>query len=325
MIVRSEIAQIPGVASVGGTATDPLSGSGLANFVARSDRVPDRQADFTPIAWRVITTDFFEAMGMEMKLGRSFVDQDGEDGTDPVVISERLATILWGGDDPVGEVLVWGDPDGSRVRVIGVVEDVRDVALSQEPLPMMYRPHHLIPWAVMTMVVRLNGDAAAVIASVRERINAVAPGLPVPDFRSLEDRVDQAVAQPRFDLQLVAAFALVGLAMAIVGIYGLTAFDVRRRFREIGIRLSLGAAPNGIRTMILQQRLRLTVMAVALGMVVAFAVTRLLASQLYEIAPSDPITWVSVLTVVIVASLAATYLPASRATRIDPREVLSGD
>lgn len=324
--VREAVASLPGVVAVGATSTDPFSGFNLANFVASADRMPERAADFTPMSWRVVTPGFFEAMGMELRAGRGFLDGDDEAPLDRVVIGEGLARTLFGGSDAaVGGTLVWGDPDGSRLRVIGVVEDLRDVRLDEEARPIVYRTHRQIPWSVMVLVARVDGEPSTVAAGIRERIREAAPGLPVPEIRSLERNLRDAVAEPRFNLQILSSFALVGLLMALVGIYGLAAFDVRRRFREIGIRLSLGAEPDGIRSMIVRQRMGVTAVGLVVGLAVAAALTGAVASLLYGISPADPVTWAGVVLVVSGASLAATYLPARRATRVDPREVLNSE
>jgi ABC-type antimicrobial peptide transport system permease subunit len=164
-----------------------------------------------------------------------------------------------------------------------------------------------------------------VAAGIRSRIQEVAPGLPVPEIHSLEDNLYQAVAEPRFNLQLLASFAVVGLVLAIIGIYGLTAFEVRRRFREIGIRLSLGAHPDGIRAIIVRERTGLSAAGAALGLGVAWVLTRWIESSLYVITANDPLTWTAVLTVVGGASALAAYLPARKATQVDPRDVLTRD
>lgn len=324
--IRTELVSLPGVVEAGATTTDPFSGMGqLGNRVAQEDDLPDRAADFTPIQWRVVSPGFFEAMGMEFVAGRDFLVQDDWENGVPIVIGEKLARAYWGEQDPIGRRMVWGDPQGSRMTVVGVVEDLRDVRLGEVPNPIVYRPHRQIPWAAMMMVLRVQGEPEALIAGVRSRIAEVAPGLPVGSVWSLEENLRRAVAEPRFHLQLLAVFAGLGLLLALIGIYGLTAFDVRRRFPEIGLRLSLGARPEAVVTMILRQRMRPTVMGAAVGLVAAWMCSRLLGSLLYGIRPSDPITWTAVVVVVIGASFAATVIPARKATRVDPRQVLNAD
>ena len=323
-LVREAVLSAPGVEAAGATAVDPFSGMSLANFVAAEDRLPDRAGDFTPIAWRVVTPGFFEAMGMELHAGRTFRRGDGwqEGAETPVVVSQRLAGTLWPDGSPVGRTLVWGDPQGSRLTVVGVVEELRDVALDEAPRPTLYRTHEQISWAVMTMVARVQGDPTAAAEAIRARIREAVPELPVPEIRSLEANLDRAVAEPRFNLTLLSGFAFLGLVMAVVGIYGLTAFDVRRRFREIGIRVSLGARPESIQTMIVRRRLALAAGGTAVGMVLAWVLARWLESLLYGVSRADPITWGAVVALVAATSAVAAWVPARRATRVDPREVL---
>ena len=323
--IRDAVATIPGVIAAGATAVEPFSGSALANFVAAEGDVPDRASDFTPVHWRVVTPGFFQAMGMEMVAGRDFRESDDWENGTPVVIGRSLAEALWGNDNPLGRQLVWGDPDGSRMTVVGVVADLRDVELGETPSPIVYRPHRQIPWAVMTMVVRHEGDPSEVTAAIRRAIPETLPGLPVGEIEPLSENMRRAVAEPRFNLQLLSAFAAVGLLLALVGVYGLTAFDVRRRFPEIGIRLSLGAEPEEIRRMILGQRLRLTIFGLLVGLVAAWFTSGALRALLFGVAPSDPLTWIVVVAVILGASLLATYLPARKATQVEPSAVLHGE
>ena len=153
-------------------------------------------------------------MGMELKAGRTFIDSDGGEGLGQIVIDESLARRAWGDENPIDQIMVWGDPEGSRHRVVGVVEDLRDVSLADESYPMVYRPHRHIPWAVMTLVARVQGDPTTVAAGIRARIQEVVPGMPVREIRSLEENLHQAVAEPRFNLQLMSSFTrlLVGIS-----------------------------------------------------------------------------------------------------------------
>ena len=323
--IRAAVEGLPGVTAAGASAVDPFSGWNLASFVARADRMPDRAADFTPIGWRAVTPGFFEAMGMELRAGRAFLESDGRGEQAPVVIGESLARKLWADEDAVGQTLVWGDPGGSRLRVVGVAEDLRDVALADVPAPIVYRLYSEIPWPAMTLVARIGGPSSATADLIRARIREIVPGLPGPEMSSLEENVRRAVGEPRFHLQLLSSFAAVGFLLAVVGVYGLTEFDVRRRFREIGIRMSLGAEPGGVRAMILRQRLRVTLLGLASGLALAWVLVRWIESQLFGVTVRDPVTWLGVVLLVPAAAAAAAYLPARKATRVDPREVLAGE
>jgi predicted permease len=319
---------VPGVIHAGATAVDPFGGSALANFISREDRMPDRAEEFTPIQWRPVTPGLFEAMGMRVLAGRSFERRDAGQERAAAVIDAGLARLLF--DSPaeaIGATLVWGDPTGSRMTVVGVVEPFRDVALAQEPDPMVYRIYDDIPWAAMTLVVRVREGVsiAQVSGQIRSAVQSVAPEVPVPELGSLRDNLDRALAEPRFNASLLGAFALSGLLLAVVGLYGLTAFEVRQRMREIGIRMSLGARPEGILRMIVRERMVITAFGLAIGIALAAVLVRVLDSLLYGVTATDPITWIGGVVVLLTTALLAAWIPARRATRVDPRSVLNGE
>lgn len=318
---------VAGVEALGATSVDPFSGYALANFVARSDRMPERAADFTPIHWRVVTPGFFDAMGLDILAGRAF--HDGDDGADgvTVIVDEGLAERLYGSPaEALGQVLVWGDPQGSRLRIVGVAERLRDVVLDEESELMVYRPHQTIPWASMTLVARVRaGSSGAAAAGLREAVRSAAPGIAVPEVRSLETRLERALAEPRFNLLLLSGFAGVGLALAVVGLYGLTAFEVRRRFREIGIRMSLGAPAETLVAGFVVRRLGLAGVGLVVGLLIAWPAARWLEALLFETSTTDPYTWLGVVATVVGTTVVAAWIPARRASRVDPREVLSAE
>lgn len=323
--VLDAVRGMPGVVAVGATPVAPFSGGGLANFVAPEDQLPDRAADFTPIHWRTVTPDFFNAMGIELLAGRDFRVEDG-DAASPIIIGRSLAEHSWGDRDPIGRTMVWGDPGGSRMTVVGVVDDLRDVRLGETPPMIVYRPYRQIPWATMTAVVRYAGtDPTAIAAGIRPQVASVVSGLPVGEIESLEANLDRAVAEPRFNLQILGGFALCGLLLAIVGLYGLTAFDVRKRVPEIGIRLSLGASPSSVLALIVRSRFVTTGLGLAVGTCIAWVGATKLEALLYEIGPRDPVTWIGALTVIVGTSLIATYVPARGALKVQPSEALNAE
>lgn len=324
--VMEAVEGLPGVVAVGATPVAPFSGYGLANFVAPLEGMPDRASDFTPIHWRTVTPGFFEAMGMERVAGRTFRSDDGSNDVSSIVIGRSLAERSWPGADAIGRTLVWGDPSGTRMTVVGVVEDLRDVRLGEEPPMIVYRPHREIPWATMTMIVRYEGaDPTSIAAGLRPRIAEVVPGLPIGEVASLTDNVDRAVAEPRFNLQILGGFAASGLLLGLVGLYGLTAYDVRKRVPEIGIRLSLGAHPRSVMSLIMRDRAWTTVVGVVVGALGAAFAARRIEALLYQVEPMDPLTWITVIGIVVCASTLATYLPARGALRVQPSQALNAD
>jgi predicted permease len=327
-----EVRAVPGIRAAGAIVVDPFGGLNLMNSIARSDRMPAEAPDFPATAWRIVTPGFTEAMGVELLAGRSFESTDGWDGGTPVVVNRALIRRLWSGPDgpiqpgdAVGATLVWGDPDGSRLRVVGVVEDVRDLRLDDEPMPVVYRPYNQIPWTFMTLVARTDGRGDRLVGGFRAAIRRAGPGLAVPEVRSLGDNLGDAVATPRFHALLLGVFAASGLALAAVGVYGVTAFDVSRRFREIGIRLAVGGSPVGVRRLILADSLRLALLGAVGGALVAWIGGRWLESILYRTTVGDPVTWAVVVGVLGVVSLVAAWIPSRRATRVVPRDVLTGE
>jgi len=328
--ILTSVEGLPEVERAGATAIDPFSGNGLGNAVAPRDHLPERAQDFTSIAWRVVTPGLFEAMGVDLLAGRSFDNSDlettGPESLVPIVIGDRLARMLYGSaDEALGKVLVWGDLGGSHQQILGVVEDLVDVDLGAEPEPMLYRLHAEVPWAVMSVIARLRPGSTDIGDPLREAVASAAPGLPVPEVRLLESTLERTLAEPRFNFVLLASFAAVGLLLAVIGLYGLTTFEVQQRFREIGIRLSLGARPEAIQSMILRERAVLGASGIAIGLIVAVLASRYVEALLFGITPRDPYTWVGVVLLLSLTVGLAGYLPARRATNIHPREILSGD
>lgn len=320
------VGRVPGVVAVGATAVDPFQGMNLANFTAREDRMPADAREFLPIAWRVVTPGFFRAAGVKLLEGRAFRVGDGwKDGRTPVIVNRALARKLWPHGDALGGILVWGDPAGSRMRIVGIVNDVQDVNPGEEPPPIIYRPYEQIPWAAMTLVARVRTPSPGTRGAIRAAVRRTAPGIGVPDLRSLEYDVRTALAPHRFNVLLLGSFAVAGLLLALVGVYGVMAFGVSQRVREIAIRLALGGDPAAIRRMVLAGGLRLAAAGAVLGGALAWGASRWIESLLYDTAPTDALTWLVVPGVLVVATMMAAYLPARRATRVDPRRALVGE
>jgi putative ABC transport system permease protein len=211
------------------------------------------------------------------------------------------------------------------MQVVGVVGDLNDWRLNEEPFPVIYRPHRLVPWSIMTIVVRVQGDPAAVADGLRTTLRTRAPGLALPEIRTLGWNLQRATAEPRFHALLMAVFAAAGLALALVGVYGIMAFSVDRRMREIGIRLSLGGDPGGIGRMVLLDSVRLALLGALLGGLGAWIAGRALASLLFRTEASDPLTWAGVATVLFAGTLMAAWMPARRAARVDPSTILGAE
>ena len=317
--VRARIASIPGVQYVGATSTDPLRQWGFSNDVTPEDRAAEAPAGgFMQAGWRSVTPGFFRAMGIPLLQGRLLTDADGAGGTQPVVITRSMASRLWPDDDPIGKRLFWGGTDGAPHTVVGVVGDIRDVQLDADPAPLLFLPYGEVPVPGMTLVIRTAGDPASVAGAVRREINVEDRELPLPEVSSLAESRSAAVAEPRFRMLLLAGFAAAALLLATIGIYGVMAFTVAQRTREIGVRIALGAHTRRVFALVLRQGMVLAGIGVVVGLAGSLAVTRFLQSLLFGISATDPVTLVAVALLLGAVTLIGAYLPARRAARIDP-------
>jgi hypothetical protein len=297
----------------------PLTGSGSLQPYAYDEESATNWESVTADG-RFATPDFFSTMGARLVAGRAFTEAEVEDGGS-IVIDERVAGIAFPGEDAVGRLLQVNPDDAPEeiryARVVGVTEHMR----LHDPA----RAHLAQIWFPMqrgtprfSMVVRTSGDPAALVPAVRAEVARLAPGAPVEDVRTMDEIVSAALAPVRLTVALMSAFGLVALLLASVGIYGVLAYAVGQRSREIGVRMALGQAPAEVRRMILAQGLRLVVPALVLGLAGAAALSGTASGLLYGVRPLDPWTYASTCLVLTVAALAACWIPARRATRVDP-------
>jgi predicted permease len=238
-----------------------------------------------------------------------------------VIINETTANRYFPGQDPVGKHLA-NSRDMKPREIVGVAGDVKFTSLSAANAEIVYWPMAQLPWPSVTLLVRSQRNGPAIVSAVRSKIAEADPTLPVSGVASMEQIVATSVAQPRLIMQLVGIFAGLALVLAAVGIYGVMAHSVSSRKQEMGIRVALGARPAEILRLVVGQGMRLTLVGVALGVVASFALTRLLATLLFNVRAADPLIFSAAAIVLIATALLACYLPARRATRVDPIEVL---
>jgi len=266
-----------------------------------------------------VSGGYFAAMGIPLLAGRTLGESDSADAPPVGVVSAELARRYWPGERAVGKRIRFGeDPDTPWRVIVGVVGDVRQLGLDQHPPPILYIPYQQFPLPFTNIAVRGRAQAATMAALVRAEMAAADPELPAGEIVTLQDVLDRSVAQPRFRTMLVGAFAIVALALAAVGVFGLISYTVTQGTREIGIRMALGASPGQVLAPMVRQGLGLTGIGIGLGLVGAVLFARVLSSFLYGIGPTDTVTFAAVAAVLLSVAFLATYIPARRALRIDP-------
>jgi putative ABC transport system permease protein len=315
------LAVTPGVRAVGFTNIAPFSGGSTAISFAVVGRQPASADEFLSANWRSVTPGYFAATGVPLKKGRLIAETDGEPAPRVVVITETMARRIWPGVDPLGQqVTVGGSP--APWTVVGIVGDIRDQLLQEEPEPMMYLSFQQVPWSSMWVLVRGPGDPMALAPVVRREIRAIDPLLPVANEQPLSRLVSQIAAQPRFTALIFGLFASAALVLAVVGVYGIVAYGVTQRTREIGVRLALGATPSGIVRGVVRHGVGLAGFGIAIGLWAAYALSRFMQGILYDVAPTDAVTYVAVAALLVGCAAAASTLPARWAARLDPVRAL---
>jgi putative ABC transport system permease protein len=312
---------IPRVQAAGATSYLPLSGSARFGFFCPEGHACLGVGKDPVIATRQVTPGYFDTVRTPLLRGRVFSEKDTAGGLPVVVVNQTTATRYWPGQDPIGKHLA-NSRDRVQREIIGIVADVKFGGLHAANTEEMYLPMAQAPWLTMTLVVRSGVNPQALVAAVRAKIAESDPDLPVAGILSMDEVVSTSVAQPRIIMQFVGVFAGFALLLAAMGIYGVMAYSVTARRQEMGIRVALGARPADILRLVVGQGMRLTMIGVALGVVFSLALTRLLAGLLFGVQARDPLAFSAAALVLVVAAFVACYIPARRATRVDPIVVL---
>ncbi|MGH9339211.1 MAG: ABC transporter permease [Acidobacteriota bacterium] len=319
--VLENIAGLPGVESVGSGLTLPLSQDWQGSFVIQGrDLNPDPHAHLVPVS-----SDYFETMRIPLLKGRLFTEADTNESLPVVIIDEVTARTYWPDEDPIGKYVSGiSDEDSERWReIVGVVKSVkRNSALSEQIKGDVYVPFAQLPLNSFHFAVRTSGDPLSLAAAARAQVLEIDPEQPIFDIRTMEQRLDEFVAQPRSTMILLGSFAILALVLAAIGIYGVLSYSISQRTHEIGIRMALGARPNDIMRSIVGRGLKLALIGIALGLAAALGLSRFLSSLLYGVSATDPATFVAVSLLLTGIALLASYIPARRATRVDPKAAL---
>jgi len=315
--VLQHVRSVPGVEAVGLTDALPLGDNfGWRGWtVTANDRADDPDARGNPLV-RMIDDGYFSAMRIPIKAGRGFSSQDQRTSERVVVINEALSHALWPDEDPLGRVL---RASGRDYRVVGVVNDVRYFALERDTGQEMYMLlRQTGDYQTVDLVVRSAVLPASLIPGIRAALKRADPGLPAVEFRTMEQLVDRSVFTRRIIVQLLAGFAGFGLILASLGLYAVISYSVSQRTREIGVRMALGAAPLAMQGQILTQTMTLAAIGLAIGLPAAWMAAKAIQGLLFGVVSSDPVTFGGVVTVVAIVAGLAGYVPARRASRIDP-------
>ncbi len=316
-------AQLPGVRSAGATRILPLART-IGDWSITIEGRPARPRENPNADWQVVTPGYFETLGIELSTGRPLMSDDHERSQPVAVVNETMARRYWPGQDALGKRFHLGTLDQPWITIVGIAPVVRHNAVVEEPRAEMYLPHSQFALQAggtprgMTLVLETAGPPLASIPSLRELVATMDPNLPLSEVRTLEEVTASALAEPRFSTLLLGIFAALALLLAAVGLYGVLAFFVARRTREIGIRMALGADRASVLRFVLTEGLVVAGVGVLVGVAGSLAVTRLLSEQLYGVTPLDPATFTVVPLVLLGVAALASYLPARRAAAVSP-------
>jgi len=316
---------LPGVKSAAVTTNLPLYKQGNSIGIVLESRPEPPPGQELIVATRIISPQYFETMSIPLLRGRQLTDQDTATSPSVAVISETMARRHWPGEDAVGKRLSPGKPESPSdwIQVVGVVKDVRQFDLIADPKPQMYLSYQQAGFfAPRDLVVKTDVDPLSLATTVRQAVWEVDKDQPVSNIRTMDDIAAESIARQRFSMLLLAIFAGVALLLAAVGIYGVMSYSVAQRRGEIGIRMALGAQKSDVLKLTVGHGLKLVLIGVAFGLAGAFMLTRLMSSLLFGVGATDPTTFVSISFLFIGVALLASYLPARRATQVDPMVAL---
>ena len=313
--VLERVAALPGVKAVGTTTQLPMRGGGDTYFKIEGQPFEDPNQQVTALNPE-ISRDYLNAIGIPLLKGRPFTDQETKEAPKVVIISESFARVYFTGEDPLGKRLIVDLGDSATCEIIGVARDIRQFSLQAQSTPTMYLPS--IEVGRPSLVVRTSGDPLAMTSSVRAAVQSVDTDQPVASVSSMEQILSGSVAEPRYRTLLLSLFAGLALILAAVGIYCVMSYAVARRTHEIGIRMALGARPSDTVKLVVGQGLTFALIGVAAGLAVAFGLTRFLSSLLFGVSATDPLTFAGIAFLLTTVAALACYIPARRATRVDP-------
>ena len=310
--------RLPGVAAAGGISMLPLTQMYAWTPITIEGRRPLAGEKFINADERIVSGDYFQAMEIPLQQGRFFDEQDTAASLSVAIVDENLARQFWPNQNPIGKRFHRVQSTVPWQTIVGVVGRVKHDSLDSDPRIVFYLPHSQFPGRAMSAVLKSQVDLAPLSSAVQALVRDLDPELPTYNMRTMEQLVDQSLARRRFSMLLLVIFAGLALVLAAVGIYGVMAYLVSQGTREIGIRIALGASPNGILALIVRQGIVLAVAGVAIGLVGALALTRLMRGLLYGVTPTDAATFGVIPILLILVAVLASYIPARRAAQVNP-------
>src|SRR5215468_1558527 len=323
--IEDQLAATPGVEVAGAISNLPLASGGPPDsFVIEGRPAPSPGAPAWNARYLMATPRMFRALGIPLKRGRLLAESDVAGQPFVAVINETAARLYWSGDDPIGKTIRYYPQETNHsIQIVGIVGDVRSIGASEPAPPAVYVPLAQAPrppyeGRAMTFIVRAPGNPTAITASARAAVASIDAGLPLANVRPMSEIVSAASGQPRFTTLVMSFFAIMAFFLAALGLYGILAYSVEQRVREIGVRVALGADKHEIFRLIIGAGMRLALVGTAVGVPSALALTRLMGGMLSGVTSADPVTYIAVVGMLVISALLASYLPARRATRVDP-------
>ncbi|HJT26399.1 MAG TPA: ABC transporter permease, partial [Pyrinomonadaceae bacterium] len=326
--VIEKVGAIPGVQDVALINTLPLSKGPTSGFrvEGRPVTTPDK---WPSVNYRVVSSNYFRAMGIPVLQGRAYTDRDNENAPLVMMVNQQLAREIFPDENPVGKRITFGgtNTDGQPrwFEIVGVVANVRSLELREAPTAELYFSAQQDLWPAMSLVVRSSVEPSSLSGSVRQAVNEVDRSVPVADVKTMDHVVSESITQPRFNLFLLGLFSAVAMILSAAGIYGVTAYTVTQRTHELGIRLALGAQVGDVLKMILGQGMAVIGVGLVAGLAAAFVLMRLLRSLLFGVGENDALTFAAITGVLVLVALIACYIPARRATKVDPLVALRAE